>query len=417
MHCYLAGRLVAYEGLSEVTEFLMAVAHLAWRSIQTLRLEPYNLNVLEFLLMSERELDLLYTNLNPRQTIEMSPDDYDTLHPRTRTALKTICYPVQHNSKLVFRLRFNRGRSSLAELQRLIARLTHYFVVQFVTVAIVMHTLITIHLLADENYSKMYPNCGPQDDEAPRLLNPHRLYVLFMDSLENVLVYFEDGLTVYVAMSCILVLNKDLIEHWNGIDKRISHLLELIRGQHEARRIAFKRRSLTARSHGLEQDIRELLVTIGDFYKQVSRINEVVSKFLAGMVIGLLLICCVFTYHMRTQAIYQLPYQVGLMAALLALWMLTASYGFVIVHRRCERSYPNLCSLIAHDSTKSIHNYEAVLEFYEKKGSCFTLMANVPFLPTTLLTMIGWAFSCFCVISSLLRDSEMHSIIRTRGQT
>jgi hypothetical protein len=76
-------------------------------------------------------------------------------------------------------------------------------------------------------------------------------------------------------------------------------------------------------------------------------------------------------------------------------------YVILSTHRRCLKAYPLLCSLMALDQSSHKKQFTEILDYYAKRKTCFTLYRLYPLTTTTHLTIIGYTFSCFFIVSSM----------------
>lgn len=416
LHCYLAGRFLVQERFGDLIALIFAILHLSWRSYQSFQ-RPYSLSLIEFMLLSEKELEMVHSRLlPPGRSIELTIGDHKRLSARTRLILETMCYQNHGKQRIVYRLRPNRTPDTHLRLRRAIARLTYACLAVFMSITVILTIGFVPYLVLDQTYMRMYPNCDLQLvhlKEEGRLawwsitLTGHHWYVGLTDGLENAVMYAEGGMVVYTGITLFSLVSMDMSQHWTGIKRKLDSLHKRIETDH-CSRISIH----IEKSSEFQLEVKDLLASMSDFFRQVKLLDEVISGFLVGTLFCSLLVCALLTYHSRVHSIQQLPFQVMMVVALMATWAVTAAYGCLSLHNYCVSSYPNLCSLMARDSMKHRHNYEAIVDFYTKRRSCFTIMKQVPLLPTTFLTMIGWTFSCFCIISGLLRDSEMNAILR-----
>lgn len=411
IHCYLVvGRLVVHESLEELIALLFAHLHLSWRLHQAMQ-PYYSLGVVDFALLSERELEMVYSRLDSKQTIALTISEEADLRPRVRSVLRTMCLRVLSPTRVIYKLRPNRTRESHKSLRYATALLTCLSASVFTAFCLILPYLIVPYLLPNEMYLRQLPNCDPEMDRVrasgklPYLtLTWHRIYSGFMDLIANLVMYSEGGFVVYVGASCMLLLNLDLVEFWKSIDTEIGRLQAAIKRENIERIVAFERQAIVGRLHDIQAEVHELLAAICDFFEMVKCANEVISAFLKGMFACSLVVCALFTFYSRKLQLGSLPVEVAVVLVLMLSWVFSATCGFLVVHHHCSRSYTKLCALIAHDTAKHRLKYSQVLDYFHQKKSCFTLMEHVPLQATTFLTMIGWTFSCFCITTGLGRE-------------
>lgn len=420
LHCYLLGRYILDENVADMTAFVFASAHLAWRLAQAL-LKPYKIGAFYFLILSSHDLELIYSKLgdgqSANQCLELTLRESDELSRRDQFVLDTFCYRSIEPTRIVFRLRANRTRAAHRELRRLLARLTLVCTLLVAPTACLITLAFLLLGLTDRRYTGAYPNCEPH---LQRLRDSgqlgawsmsftwHKFYSLVGDIFENVSIWLESGLVTTVGPAAAYLLNYDLTMHWRGIKQKLEALRasaarvrwEPLAGPPAA---VLERATIIGRSNDQHsQQIKQLISEINDYFQQISVADKSITHYLSGVLFGGLALCCTYTYFTRVRCIDRLP--PGLTAVLI--WLLVAiavsCHGSLMVHRFCWRSYPAICSLMAHDHLKREHNFGTILEFYATRRTCFKLLNQFPFMPTTFLTIVGWGFSCFCIISSML---------------
>lgn len=88
------------------------------------------------------------------------------------------------------------------------------------------------------------------------------------------------------------------------------------------------------------------------------------------------------------------PPLVQLMSVLLAL---------LTLHRCCCKTYPIMCTIAAYYQSQNKCSFVPILALFNERRTCYTLFRLNPFLPTTLLSLIGWSFSCFFIIRGIVK--------------
>lgn len=66
-------------------------------------------------------------------------------------------------------------------------------------------------------------------------------------------------------------------------------------------------------------------------------------------------------------------------------------------------TYPNICSLMAWDYSRHKHNFIEILDYFNRKRTCYTIYRNYPVTTTFYLTIIGYSFSFFFILGSIDR--------------
>jgi hypothetical protein len=419
LHCYLVGRYILDQKLAELTGLIFAVAHLSWRFAQIF-VKRYQFSVCYFMLFKEHDLNSIYSVMQSRQSsIEISISEINNLSPTESLLINTMCYRIRLPTKVILRLRVNRTRDAHLELRRLISFLTLIVASIVLPGTLVLTVVFNIFITDDRRYISVYPKCDPYvqeriaklDDRWSCTITGHHVYAFIGDHLENIALWLEGGLVTTTATAFVYLLNYDLVIHWNGIKRKINLLCDIARQRslHAKYTMTLTYSRTMCKSNDFQsQQIRLLMAEINDFFDQMNKASKSLSVFLNGMLISCLVLCCVYTYFTRIKKIHQLPPDVVVVLSFLAICLLIASYGFLMVHRCCVKSYSTICSLMAYDLVKNECNYGAIIDYFAGKRSCFRIMDQHPFLATTFLTLIGWSFSCFCIISGMLQTKELY---------
>lgn len=416
--CYLVGRYILLESVGQVTAALFAAAHLVWRLIQwTVR--PYPIHVLHFLLIEPRELELIYSKLDGANSLTLDYAKHGQLTGEEMFLLDTMCHCERTPSGLVYRLRANRNRSALGQLSRRIAQLALAACTLVAVIALSLTVAFTYLILSDEHYLRAYGDCNPHLRRTWLELGGraqgwtmtfntwHRLLASLADGAENAILWTEGGLCITTAPVLCYTIAFDLMLNWRGIEAKMEQLETMMApAEHDSnQRSGSLIVRLTRQRLALSRDrqIRELIVEVKDFFDQVALTNPPMTYFINAGLGWCLFLCGLYTYYLQVNSGGQVPVSLVLIYGYLVACMTGVCFSLLALQAACLRSYPKFCSLMARDGRKLGHKYGLVMELYVRKRSCFTLLGQYPFETTTFITVIGWAFSCFFVITSLLR--------------
>lgn len=417
IRCYLVGSYVIHETMNEITAAILSGTHILWRAYQTV-VKPYNLSIMYFLQLQEDDLAMFYASLDANQSIELTISAGSQLCAKQSFLLNLMCYKISSKTKVIYRLRQNRSRSAQVELARYTSKLTLVASAVFLSLATILISLITALILLDDRYLRLYGQCDPELQQLKRdgmldwfsiTITPHRLYAGIGDGLENIVLWVEGGLICIVGPCSVSLINYDLILCWSGISKKIELLASLMQSESLQRTVVVSRRSIIGRPEGAQSVINELFAEINDFFSQVRAADEIISTFLDGAFVGWAILCGIYSYIIQVNSMGELPLNIALLMTFFVVGISMPCFSLLKLHEICMSSYPKLCTMMAHDPMKHQHNYGVIMEYYNRRRSCFTIMGQFQFGPTTFLTVIGWTCSCFCIISGMLRDHERSS--------
>lgn len=95
------------------------------------------------------------------------------------------------------------------------------------------------------------------------------------------------------------------------------------------------------------------------------------------------------------------PYH--LLIVIIPMVALTVIYWSLLdLHRRCLITYRYLCPIMAMYQSDRRRTFLPILDYFSDRRTCYSLFRMTPFLPTTYLSIVGWSFSCFFVLRTLL---------------
>jgi hypothetical protein len=163
-----------------------------------------------------------------------------------------MCYQVHYGHKLYYRLRPNRS----AEARRLLAkRVSVSFLVNTgILAALTMYFsfYVSVAVLSDERYAATYPGCSGQPDR-PGVpvaalhrvaMQWHQLVSACVDMLENIIIWFDCGMSAVYVPTLAYLLNCDILTYLCKLNAQLEQLLERTRLRESIRRALLRSRSL-----------------------------------------------------------------------------------------------------------------------------------------------------------------------------
>lgn len=121
---------------------------------------------------------------------------------------------------------------------------------------------------------------------------------------------------------------------------------------------------------------------------------------------GWILITSSLIYTTQIKSIGSLPSDVVAFLAICACCFLNSWLSLLTLQRLSLRSYVTICSLMAYDKSGLSQGFCTILDLYQRRKNCYTLMRSYSFKSTAFLRLIGYSFSCFFLIVSLFRNQE-----------
>jgi hypothetical protein len=107
-----------------------------------------------------------------------------------------------------------------------------------------------------------------------------------------------------------------------------------------------------------------------------------------------------FTYNAIAQGQKGLPIELSLVLSFIFVTMTTIWYVLLELHRRCLKTYPLICSLMALDQSYHKQQFIEILDYFVKRRTCYTIYRSYPLTTTSHLTIISYSLSCFFMLCS-----------------
>ena len=244
-HCYLLGRFIIHDLVSELTATLFSLFHILWRLYLRMKNRPYSLHVVNFLLQSDTDIQRFIS------IIEQSGEDkrqeskkWSRVSVHEHFLRQNICYQVFKRSTVVFKVRPNRTLSSRRAICKRVARLTLLLSTTLLSLAVIIIFLIMITILTEKHYIQTYPKCdagiqkrmdeGTLGDWSMSLYGHHLISGL-IDGLENAVIWIDSGLAFCFVWGFLYVLNFDLLLYWEHMHAKLIKLLARIRLEYTLR--------------------------------------------------------------------------------------------------------------------------------------------------------------------------------------
>jgi hypothetical protein len=418
LRCYLLGNYITYDTISQITSFVFALVFILWRCYHAAR-GPYNLDLMRFFHLNENELETFYASLDSNQSIQLSPHDMKQLCQKQQYLLELMCYKIRSPDSITYRLRQNRSKSARSQLCWFVSATTLVGGGGYMLLFVPLFSLFTFMIFLDSRYLGVYKNCDP---ELQRLADTgqlswwsvtptlHRTFAVIADGIESIVTWIDGGTLAILVPCLVTIISYDLILCWRGIMKKIDSTLCSIKdinvpGKRQQTIVIYEQTA------SIQRAVHELHCEIYDFFKQTARADSIVSDYLSGILIAWLILFFTYTYAIEGHVSRQLPLSTFIHLSCLIVVFFLPCIGLLQLYAACWNSYPRLCSIMAHEP--GLQKHKTILEFFVRSENCFTFLGQFRFGPVALLTTIGWTFSGFCIISSLVQDRyHLHDMSR-----
>lgn len=434
LHCWLIGRLIMHDKFADLTAFLFASGHILWRAHLAFMPRPYRFTTVYFLMLGPRDLELIYSRLEPVPTIgttscndkgrlgiELTFREAAKLTGRERFILETMCFKYERPTRVFYVLRSNRTAASHLELRQVMTKITLGCLALFAVTFLFLASVILIYTVLDSRYIRVYHHCDAHLQhlyETGQLgrwsMTPtwHHALTGLADLNENLILWFECGLVYIFGSAFTYIMNHDLIRCWKSIDQQINRLLVSERHLATTATDPSARGPANApagRSIMRDSQLGQLQAEMMDFFDQLRQADELMVAALNIDFGGWLVQTSIYIYYTQVKNL-QLPSDVvALLAVIIFMIVLLPTY-YLTLHRLCRRSYLPLCSLMAYDRSRSRLDFGNIIEMYVRNKTCYTLFIY-PFTPTTILSTVGQSFTSYCLITGIFRErNSRHAI-------
>lgn len=458
-HCYLVGRFVLFDSIHEISGSLFSAFHLCWRLSQWYLDRPYNLNLINFFLISDHDTRRFLEMIKRKKKMAEDWRQPETSQ-KALVVRQIMCYQVVRESGRVFRLRPNRSFESRQDLCKAIVSTTLMVSLSFGLAALGITTYILLTILLDRRYVKVYPNCDPHlqvlevaGELADWSITPwgHHLVSGLIDGAENIIVWVDSGLAISFTWAFVYILNYDLMLYWRHLHSRLETLLARIRtesgpwlvstrlrGSNLAHyedkssldflrdisldvKMKFRHSAQSAdlmavwpRLHNwqaleLEEQVEEVQALLCDFFRQIGAVDLIISDILTAAITIWLTTFAIYGrfsagYYTNRRQGCRLPLLIMALQLITFFGVSSATASLLGLNRCCMRSYQVICSIMALDRSRRRRRFLRILDFYTKnKRPFYTLFQQYPFKATTFISILGWSISCFLIFDGLLR--------------
>jgi len=374
-----------------------------------------------------------------------------------------MCYKVPSGSKRRFalRLRPNRSREANRNLRQLTADFTYYFSIPLSLSVLVILVIVFIELFDDRRYVTEYPSCDPELESElithgvqsyTVTMTPNRLVAFVFDVVENLMLWIELG-TIAYGIGFASILNYDLVSYWAYLHNKTeklkiqAQLLRLDRSivdSEQNERFPYcstsdavypKAKELFIREHThydgmkslhreLNENVRTLLHETYDFIQEISRIDLFLSDIISVSLCLWIAIFSSYVYlapslaqatdkpqsasfygnaNLQNDSYQQAGWKDAYILIVPMILIGVVFLALLTLHRNCLRTYPLLCALMAHHESVEKREFIPILDCFIEHRTCYRLFRMNPFKPITFLSFVGWSFSCFFIIRSLVR--------------
>lgn len=460
LSCYLPGKFYFYALplIDRPTAMVIALVHLIWRKFQYDHKQEMTTHY--FLLFTRRDLNK-YNFLASQCRMEHFLQSLRfSKCPMTQEQQLVECF-FHNNLSYAFpitdnihfnRLRPNRTRRDNENLRLMITYASLISTFLTLSIASVLTPIIFMQIISEKHYKKYYPKCGVeafwfQFDSTGSIfsmVNIYRLFLLSLDTLENLVLWWETGVSLFFGIELATVINFDLIVYWRKLHNKTIELnkylkldnLNLVSGLTADQTV--QTTTSTTRQKGatsapsspinrtrrnetdqLNQVVRELQFQLHDFFKQIKQSDAYMSDVLTlclliwfstfllyiYMSLGDYKYAPVFLIHLGLASASNYdPTASNIIALIVLVPMLVVTMVFwslLALHRRCMLTYRYLCPILARYKSQQKASFLPILDYFSERRTCFSLFRMAPFLPTTYLSIVGWSFSCFFVLRTL----------------
>lgn len=435
-HCYMLGRFVIFDMVGEVYATCFAIFHLVWRMFQRFDHQPISITSFFFVILEDCDIQLYYRLMSERTRRTAQSERFlrlPTVAGRTKFAsasasaaregieAKTammhdiMSSQIDWGSHVTFKLRPNRTAHACRKLRDFLTLTTVLGGVVFTLIATVIELAMLIYSLDDRWFLKQYPDC---DSELERMFHEgvirldqwsfhgtrFQLMAYAVDTIENWFLWSESGIVYYSCITCTLFLNFDLMAHWRHLSEKIDCLLNLTRAMRFGSSASGVRVNRTRRklARELDESIFELQMEIRDFFRLLRRHDHLIGDMTTTVINVWFTLFAYFIYSSMSDNRQQ-HMSIALVLTILAAFTVTSLVCFLVtsVHRNCRLSYVKLCSLMALDESRHKQQFTGILDYFNRQQTCYTVFRNYNMTATTYLTIVGYSFSCFFVLSSV----------------
>jgi hypothetical protein len=420
-HCYAPGQFLVYDQPNGSCAACFACFHLFCRVFSLLN-PPVAVSTLNFLILDDHDISL-YHELIETSTRTTNPGKYfDELrkamshydYTRFQMMHDIMGVTIDYGSARVPKVRPNRTKQACEDLRNFLIGSASLGAAMFALVVCSVTTLLLTLHANDQSYLNRYPNCDPYLEQLQRAglvpadrwsfhLTRNELVGIIFDTLENLFLWLDSGLSLFTCVVFTLVLNRDLIVYWNHLDRKIGLLLEFSRRKRTCPRRGQGRpvnADESVLSSSYDQSIYELHLEICDFIGHLRRANDLVGDMVTTVVNVWF---TVFAYIIYNLISLRQMIPAGLNVTLMIIFFVTSVLCVLAteVHRNCLKSYGKICSLMSHDDSCHKRHFAEILDYFIRKHTCYKIYHGYSMTTTSYLSILGYSASCFFIIGSL----------------
>jgi hypothetical protein len=455
-HCYLIGRFVFQPEVERIAGFLFVSYHLGWRFVQLYLANPIYTSGIYFMLLEDEDVDR-YINFfhkpernhnechrshsqhvtsSGRPTASVSYYEHSKRQKQSRATIwnphdqfmhEVMSFKIDYGTTIEYKLRPSRTIEARRKLRNFLVNSTAAAISVFVFLATILTYFIFKHLLHVETYLKSYEGCSPElarlvdakrtsSEWSMKFITLHQYIALVADIEENVFIWTESGVVAVFDLSLTMLLIYDLHLYWTHLDRRTDELLTIVKLDYEQAHWpadqATRQRPKSMMSYDqsssqqnppsppMASRIFELQSQIQDLIKQIDQVNKFVSDSYSVVSTMWFTIFAFYTYKLFSNSVGAV---VSILVGIMLIFLICSGTIILTIQRDLKRSYPKICSLMAHDRSMYKQNFVKIIEYFVNDRHCFTIFRIYTMKSTTLLTMIGYSFSCFFIVGSMYK--------------
>jgi len=369
------------------------------------------------------------------------------------TEMLCLRFPVSPDGDFIYIRRPNRTRESNAKLRRILAMTVLLMGVVMLSLLFVLGLVWFYLELLDKTFLIGYSGCDEKLNELSEkgMIDDYsinwswwRTKAVLADLIENLIIWGDSSIAVFSGLQLSVVLNYDLVLYWRHLHARVLSLKQRLEMDQETDhpRLFSRRSTGSRRQCYLSNDLTGLQIYRGsdfeaslrdqsyeasnnenpqptnryvhdpiqllkhqfhDFIREIKRVDSFISDTIS---LTLAIWLFIFSSYVHAFQYLKLEKTAGRSLVVIApLFLITFNCILVLVtHRYCSKTYPVLCSVMAlNQSPRDKKSLMSVLNYFNDRRTCYTLFRQSPFLPSTYLSIMGWSFSCFFIISSMTR--------------
>lgn len=422
-NCWVPGRLCLHSYLIDYMRMVavdFTILMVIWRVMVLASNSKICFDFLIFMLKDEATIEEEKRLMTKRNQLVLLGRDEALLR---EDSLQTILfYKVDYGKFVLHKLRPNRTREANMKLQETLNILISLLIPVFIMTVLFGLPSVSAVLLYDRNYIRNYPSCCPELEKLAasselnyNTISPtkclYRYFSTILDLVDNTAIFFDAYTSILTSYAICVLVTRDMLNQWKEIDlliKReacflrngkesdamrskvrqknvgqrgaIDHLISPNRSMHNFADISSVEETSALSYHGVSDKWRilELQAIVCDFFDSLGRANKSMR---------ILISFALFVFVASTLLLGYLSYN------LYDFWNLTISKLFVIslyitflvaaiillrLKKALDKSYTQLCAVMALDTTVYKSRWLKILENYTTmKRNSFSLVMGV----------------------------------------